>query len=150
MHFESRTQYHNCAEIVVSFVLAPGFFSEIIGFFSCTRTNKSYSSYSSWQPSGCIATFPNRKTCFVEQITSKTVTPCSLKLRVSYPYAIDVRDFDFQQTVNCLLKQFNFVFQGRFREAFYKEGIITAIVQRLVIDNEELQGYCANAIFKVK
>lgn len=76
--------------------------------------------------------------------------PCSLKLRVSYPYAIDVRDFDFQQTVNCLLKQFNFVFQSRFREAFYKEGIITAIVQRLVIDNEGLQGYCANAIFKVK
>lgn len=33
MHFESRTQYHNCAEIVVTFVLAPGFFSEIIGFF---------------------------------------------------------------------------------------------------------------------
>ena len=47
-------------------------------------------------------------------------------------------------------KEFNFVFQSRFREAFYKESMITAIVQRLVIDNEELQGYCANAILKVK
>lgn len=47
-------------------------------------------------------------------------------------------------------KHFRFVFQSRFREAFYKESMITAIVQRLVTENEELQGYCANAIFKVK
>ena len=42
-----------------------------------------------------------------------------------------------------------FPLQSRFREAFYKENIITAIVRRLQTDNEELQGYCANAIFKV-
>lgn len=47
-------------------------------------------------------------------------------------------------------KNFRFVFQSRFREAFYKENMLKAIVQRLVTDNEELQGYCANAIFKVK
>lgn len=47
-------------------------------------------------------------------------------------------------------KHFRFEFQSRFREAFYKESMITAIVQRLVTENEELQGYCANAIFKVK
>ena len=39
--------------------------------------------------------------------------------------------------------------QTRFRQAFYKENIITAIVRRLQTENEELQGYCANAIFKV-
>ena len=42
-----------------------------------------------------------------------------------------------------------FTSQTRFREAFYKENMITAIVRRLVTDNEELQGYSANAIFKV-
>jgi len=42
------------------------------------------------------------------------------------------------------------MFQSRFRDAFYKESMIAAIVQLLVTDNEELQGYCANAIFKVK
>lgn len=30
-----------------------------------------------------------------------------------------------------------------------KEKMIAAIVRRLLTDNEELQGYCANAIFKV-
>ena len=39
--------------------------------------------------------------------------------------------------------------QTRFRQAFYKENMITAIVRRLQTENEELQGYCANAIFKV-
>lgn len=47
-------------------------------------------------------------------------------------------------------KNFRFVLQSHFREAFYKENMLKAIVQRLVTDNEELQGYCANAIFKVK
>lgn len=36
----------------------------------------------------------------------------------------------------------------RFREAFYKENMITGIARRLQTENQELQGYCASAIFK--
>lgn len=46
-------------------------------------------------------------------------------------------------------RHFFFNRQTRFRQAFYKENMITAIVRRLQTENEELQGYCANAIFKV-
>ena len=39
--------------------------------------------------------------------------------------------------------------QTRFREAFYKENMIETIVRRLQTENQELQGYCASAIYKV-
>ena len=75
-----------------------------------------------------------------------------MNLRTLNKFSSEIAGYQVMNTLTRirLLKQFNFVFQSRFREAFYKESIITAIVQRLVIDNEELQGYCANAIFKVK
>lgn len=48
--------------------------------------------------------------------------------------------------INTIIDTFHY--QTRFRQAFYKEKMIPAIVRRLLTDNEELQGYCANAIFK--
>ena len=106
-----------------------------------------------------IESFPTRGTGFRNQITvlnRYALQPSSYTIiHMQYVYAI-LRPFLLKlgviatiRTLTCIDfgNHFRFVFQSRFREAFYKERMITAIVQR---DNEELQGYCANAIFKVR
>ena len=108
-----------------------------------------------------IESFPTKGTRFRNQITVKNrhsfQSSSYTVIHMQYVYAI-LRPFLLKLAVITTLtltcidfgNHFRFVFQSRFREAFYKESMITAIVQRLVTDNEELQGYCANAIFKVK